>query len=105
VGQACPTFCSSLGKTNLPTTEDATGDACISGEDIAPSAHAEYLVGRFTFPYGCLSVQNGVCAANAYFIRTQSYGDRCYGTLYNNPSYYQKRDNDATDITVACCCK
>ncbi|MEY4668207.1 MAG: hypothetical protein RL518_906 [Pseudomonadota bacterium] len=85
--QYCPTFCASIGQTNVPSPD---GFACTSGEErpwSAINAGVDYS------PTGCwhsCSLPEGIPGA-------KSESSRCY-----HPT--QKRDNDRTDTTVGCYC-
>ncbi|MCB0403580.1 MAG: hypothetical protein KDD51_02270 [Bdellovibrionales bacterium] len=80
----CSSYCSSIGKQNVESPE---GHKCASGELIPQSA-----VGLVSFRWGCWPNCSPHGAPNG-----QSKYGYCYGTN-------QKRDWDATDITVGCFC-
>jgi hypothetical protein len=85
--QVCPTFCATLGRANVGSSE---GARCMSGE-VRP---ASGVAAGIAFVYGCWPA----CTAMAGTIASVSVGGYCY-----YPG--QKQDGDGTDKTVGCFCR
>lgn len=94
-GQHCPTFCSNLGKVNVPSPD---GYRCASGEILPVSAKRS---GKVNWVYGCDRFNPG-CGANHWWNSVNSVAGRCYGQNHTGP---QPRDSDITDVTVGCYCQ
>ena len=92
-GANCPAHCAALGKTNTP---DPQGYTCTSGEAKSVTAIIAKNTGRIAFPWGCWP-DRGCTSGDPNYTTSVSVGNKCY-----RPG--QKRDNDGTDLTVACYC-
>jgi len=84
-GGECNAVCS--GVKRISGRSPKYKNVCVSGEDRGDAVGIRYV--------------NGTWGGGVEFYQTTSVGNRCYGS---NPSKGQKRDNDATDITVGCYC-
>jgi hypothetical protein len=89
----CTNWCTSQGMTNLA---DPQGFYCASGEAKSVTAINQKDEGKFIFTYGCWS--DGNCTEGQNSGSGASENGYCY-------KLGQKKDYDATDITVACYCQ
>jgi len=80
-GGQCGNVCSQAGMASVPY---ADGNYCASGEVRPAGASISYI--------------HGTWGSGTQFRNAQSVNGYCYGAS-------QKRDNDRTDITVACYCR